>query len=133
MLKAPRIIIKAPRMMAKAPRIMPKAPRIMLKAPNKMSFDHLRQLWPSIRPPRLKNFLKLNYSSRKSSLQTDRHKSRSRQYIDRAKDWVEWTLEKPPRVKNRVLPRCARQQQRFIYIYYGHPRQNNIALVAEYL
>ena len=37
--------------------------------------------------------------------QTDRHKSRSRQYIDRAKDWVEWTLEKPPRVKNRVLPR----------------------------
>ena len=34
----------------------------------------------------------------------------SRQYITRAKDWVEWTLEKPPRVKNSVLPRYARQQ-----------------------
>jgi hypothetical protein len=34
--------------MVKAPRIMPKEPRIMLKAPNKMSFDHLRQLWLSI-------------------------------------------------------------------------------------
>jgi hypothetical protein len=39
---------KAPRIMPKAPRIMPKEPRIMLKAPNKMSFDHLRQLWLSI-------------------------------------------------------------------------------------
>jgi hypothetical protein len=39
-------------------------------------------------------------------------RSRSRQYIDRAKDWVEWTLEKPPRVKNSVLPRCARQQKK---------------------
>ena len=29
------------------------------------------------------------------------------QYKDRAKDWVEWTLEKPPRVKNRVLPSAA--------------------------
>jgi hypothetical protein len=36
--------------MPKAPRIMPKEPRIMLKAPNKMSFDHLRQLWLSISP-----------------------------------------------------------------------------------
>jgi hypothetical protein len=48
MMKAPRIMAKAPRIMPKAPRIMPKAPRIMLKAPNKMSFDHLRQLWLSI-------------------------------------------------------------------------------------
>ena len=29
--------------------------------------------------------------------------SRSRQYITRAKDWVEWTLEKPPHVKNTEL------------------------------
>jgi hypothetical protein len=41
-------MVKAPRIMPKAPRIMPKEPRIMLKAPNKMSFDHLRQLWLSI-------------------------------------------------------------------------------------
>jgi hypothetical protein len=34
--------------MLKALCIMPKAQRIMLKAPNKMSFDHLRQLWLSI-------------------------------------------------------------------------------------
>jgi hypothetical protein len=53
MVKAPCIMVKAPRIMPKAPRIMPKEPRIMLKAPNKMSFDHLRQLWLSIdaRPP----------------------------------------------------------------------------------
>jgi hypothetical protein len=44
-----------------------------------------------------------------SDRQTDT-RSRSRQYIDRVKDWVEWTLEKPPRVKNSVLPRYARQQ-----------------------
>jgi hypothetical protein len=49
MVKAPRIMVKALRIMPKAPRIMPKEPRIMLKAPNKMSFDHLRQLWLSIR------------------------------------------------------------------------------------
>jgi hypothetical protein len=41
-------MVKAPRIMVKAPRIMPKEPRIMLKASNKMSFDHLRQLWLSI-------------------------------------------------------------------------------------
>jgi hypothetical protein len=46
---------------------------------------------------------------RQTSLQTDT-RSRSRQYITRAKDWVEWTLEKPSRVKNSVLPRHARQQ-----------------------
>ena len=46
--------------------------------------------------------------------QTDRKtdtRSRYRLYIDRAKDWVEWTLEQPPRVKNSVLPRYARQQK----------------------
>ena len=35
--------------------------------------------------------------------ETDRHKSISRQYIGRANDWVEWTLEKP-----RALGRNAR-------------------------
>jgi hypothetical protein len=49
MVKAPCIMVKAPRIMPKAPRIMPKEPRIMLKAPNKMWFDHLRQLWLSIK------------------------------------------------------------------------------------
>ena len=48
MVKALRIMVKAPRIMPKASRIMPKEPRIMVKAPNKMSFDHLRQLWLSI-------------------------------------------------------------------------------------
>ena len=38
-----------------------------------------------------------------SAGQTDT-RSRSRQYIDRAKDWVEWTLEKHRVVKNSVLP-----------------------------
>jgi hypothetical protein len=51
MVIAPCIMVKAPRIMPKAPRIMPKEPRIMLKAPNKMSFDHLRQLWLSICTP----------------------------------------------------------------------------------
>jgi hypothetical protein len=31
----------------------------------------------------------------KMDRKTDRHKSRFRQYIGRAKDWVEWTLEQP--------------------------------------
>ena len=39
-----------------------------------------------------------------TDIQTDT-RSRSRQYIGRAKDWVEWTLEEPKRVKNSVLPR----------------------------
>jgi hypothetical protein len=41
--------------------------------------------------------LKLNYFPWKNGRtdgRTDRHKSRFRQYIGRAKDWVEWTLEK---------------------------------------
>jgi hypothetical protein len=49
------------------------------------------------RSPHLTTFLKLNYSPRiTTSLQTDTI-SRSRQYITREKDWVEWTLEKPLR------------------------------------
>ena len=52
---------------------------------------------------KMRNAKLRNYLNR----QKDRHKSRSRQYIDRAKDWVEWTQEKPPRVKNSVLPRFA--------------------------
>jgi hypothetical protein len=61
-----------------------------------------KRSWSLIIPPRITTYL-----------HTDRQidtRSRSRQYIDRAKDWVEWTLEKPLRVKNSVLPRCARQQ-----------------------
>jgi hypothetical protein len=41
-------MVKSPRITPKASRIMPEEMRIMLKAPNKMSFDHLRQLWLSI-------------------------------------------------------------------------------------
>jgi hypothetical protein len=68
-----------------------------------------------IRSPHLTNVPEaFNYSPRiTTSLQTDRKtdtRSRCRLYIDRAKDWVEWTLEQPPRVKNSVLPRYARQQ-----------------------
>ena len=64
MLKAPRIMVKAPRIILEPPRIMVKAPRIMRKAPNKMPFDHLRQLWLSIRAtdlttPRSANVLML--------------------------------------------------------------------------
>ena len=75
MTKAPRIMLESLRIMANAPRIMAKAPRIMLeplriiaKAPritleplriDKMSFDHLRQLWLSIkghkRKPKMKD------------------------------------------------------------------------------
>ena len=57
MLETPRIMVKAPHIMPKAQRIMPKAPRIMLKAPNKMSFDHLRQLWLSIQLVPLKWYM----------------------------------------------------------------------------
>jgi hypothetical protein len=66
MTKAPRIILEPLRIMVNAPRIMAKAPHIMLeplriiaKAPritqleplriDKMPFDHLRQLWLSIK------------------------------------------------------------------------------------
>jgi hypothetical protein len=64
-----------------------------------------------IRSPHLTNVPEaFNYSPRiTTSLQTDT-RSRCRLYIDRAKDWVEWTLEQSPRVKNSVLPRYARQQ-----------------------
>jgi hypothetical protein len=64
----------------------------------------------STSPLKLIKVLEANYFPGNSkSWQTDT-RSRFRQYIDRAKDWVEWTLEKPPRVKNSVLPRYARQQ-----------------------
>jgi hypothetical protein len=53
-----------------------------------------KRSWSLMIPPGLRHLYK----------QTDK-RSRSRQYIPRAKDWVEWTLEKPPRVKNSVLPR----------------------------
>ena len=49
MIKAPRIMTKAPRTMIKAPRIPMKAPRITIKALCIMIFDHLRQLWLSIK------------------------------------------------------------------------------------
>jgi hypothetical protein len=60
------------------------------------------------RSPHLTNVPEaFNYSPRiTTSLQTDT-RSRCRLYIDRAKDWVEWTLGQPPRVKNSVLPRYA--------------------------
>jgi hypothetical protein len=66
------------------------------------------KVWPP--PSFIKTSWSLNYFPGISkSWQTDT-KSRSRQYITRAKDWVEWTLEKPQHVKNSVLPRCVRQQ-----------------------
>jgi hypothetical protein len=48
------------------------------------------------RPPHLKKCpWSLIISPGKMDRKTEIHKSRSRQYIGRAKDWVEWTLEKP--------------------------------------
>jgi hypothetical protein len=59
------------------------SPRHLFDTVNKRS-------WSLIIPPGLRHLY----------IQTDT-RSRSRQYIGRAKDWVEWALGKP---------RCARQQ-----------------------